>query len=191
MENSTFLKQLTLPVVVAFALLNFLILSGLLAYSAYKDVTFRIWGKEFGAVTNTSSNRDLAENSKFENLDKKIKALEQRLSNFEKKISSIETSSNPTTTIKPINKTRILDVGQQWNEPELSLSLQFTGISGFEESASFEIAIKTPESPPYRTKIHKGWHRSFTSGSREIAIKIIDTNLESGTVTISLNELGA
>lgn len=191
MENSTFFKQLTLPVVAAFVSLSFIILSGLLAYSAYKDVTFRIWGKEFGAVRNTSSNRDLAENSKLESLDNKIKTLEQRLSNLEKKISSIETESNSTTTIKPINKTRILDVGQQWNEPELSLSLQFTGISGFEESASFEIAIKTPESPPYRTKIHKGWHRSFTSGPREITIKIIDTDLKSGTVTISLNELGA
>lgn len=188
MENSTFWKQLTLPVVAVSVLISISMVAGLLWYSASNDLIFHIWGKEFGARANTP-NKNAIEGGKLEKLEGKIRIIEQRMSKLDDKFLSLQAGTDSSVKIKPINKTRTLDVGQQWDEQELSFSLLFTSASGFEDFAKFEIAIRTPESPPYRTKVYKGWHRSFAIGDREITVKILNTNIEDGTVTVSLSEL--
>ncbi|MCU7251690.1 hypothetical protein [Pseudomonas koreensis] len=183
MENGAFWKQLSLPVVFALIFVSIATVAGMLLYSESKGIVFRIWGQDFGAVKN-APNVDSA-------LQGKIVSLESRLAVLEKEKQLQAVKPPEVVVAKPINKVRVLDVGQALNESTLPFSVYVKSGSGGDGYANFLIEIQTPESPLYSAEVTKGWSRSFEVGSREFNFSVVDIDKRLATITVSLKEVSA
>jgi hypothetical protein len=186
MENSTLLKQLTLPVAVVAVFLSIAVVAGLLWYSASKDLTFLIWGKEFGAVASKPIQKSIDE--KLERLEGRVKVLEQRLATVEATASASDKASVVNAVAKPLKKTRVLDFGQLWEEKELSFSIRLISVSHVDNIQKFTVEIKTSESPLYEANVYKGWSRNFDVGAHKVTLSITDVDVKSNRLTFLLSE---
>lgn len=181
MENGAFWKQLTLPVALFFLFLSIATVACMLWYSESNGVVFRIWGQDFSAVKNTPNVDGV--------FGEKIISLEKRISELEKAKQQVEVKSPESTVTKPINKTRILNVGQGLKESTLPFSVYVKSASGGEGYSSFLIDVQTPESPLYTVKVTKGWSRNFEVGARSFTFSIVDVDKKLATMTVLLKEL--
>lgn len=190
MENNHTFREIISPVAAVSIAVSVFLVVCLLWYSAEQDVTFHVWGKEFGAVVNPSS--------QISNLKDKIDDLEQILDNVESDLSSnkaiiskLEAPQPNENSTQPINKERVVDVGQQWDIHEIGFSMALRRVIGFEGAAKFEALIKTPESQVYTTYVYEGWQRQFEADGRAFTVTIKETNLDTSTLKVIISEIGA
>ncbi|MCF5705205.1 hypothetical protein [Pseudomonas syringae] len=180
MENGAFWKQLTLPIVVLSLLSIVATVAGMLLYSESRGVVFRVWGHDFGTVKNSPDVYGV--------LQEKMATLESRLSLLEKARQSVVDELPGRGVTKPLNKTRVLDVGQRLDESSLPFSVYVKSANGAEGALNFSIDLQTPESPVYSVRVTKGWSRSFDLGSRSFSFRVVDVDQKLATITVLLKE---